>query len=351
MAKIKCTNCGTKFNGSFCPNCATPAPEGKKKKGGFGKVLLIILAVIIVLIVIGSLSGGSDVKKPENVASTNVDTKKDNAKAGDAVAEEKEEPAEAEEKASTASKDISVSEQEIYNENDVVVTVKGMENGILGTELSCVIENNSSSNILVTTRDLNVNGYMFESSGLYADVAAGKKSNESITLYSSEMQQQGVDTIANIEFKIHLSDSETWNDIASSEVISIDTSVAGSYSQTVDDSGDVVYDKDGIRVICKGLKKDSIWDGVVLFYMENGTGRDVSIYTENVSVNGFMEDASCWADILAGKRCVDAIYLWDLDDLELESMDDVENIEFNIKVVDKDNWDIIDTSDPITLNF
>lgn len=37
MAKIKCENCGAKYNGNFCPICSTPAPEQpqKKKKNGF----------------------------------------------------------------------------------------------------------------------------------------------------------------------------------------------------------------------------------------------------------------------------------------------------------------------------
>ena len=41
----------------------------------------------------------------------------------------------------------------------------------------------------------------------------------------------------------------------------------------------------------------------------------------------------------------------DLSDLELESIDDVKNIEFNLRIINSETWDEIVTTDVITLNF
>jgi hypothetical protein len=41
----------------------------------------------------------------------------------------------------------------------------------------------------------------------------------------------------------------------------------------------------------------------------------------------------------------------DLSDLELESIEDIENIEFNLRVVDEETWDDIAITDVLTLNF
>ena len=45
------------------------------------------------------------------------------------------------------------------------------------------------------------------------------------------------------------------------------------------------------------------------------------------------------------------MYFFDLSDLELESVDDIENVEFSLRVVDANTWDEIDTSDVISLDF
>ena len=41
----------------------------------------------------------------------------------------------------------------------------------------------------------------------------------------------------------------------------------------------------------------------------------------------------------------------DLSDLEIESIDQIENIEFNLRVVDANTWEDIVTTDVLTLNF
>ena len=45
------------------------------------------------------------------------------------------------------------------------------------------------------------------------------------------------------------------------------------------------------------------------------------------------------------------MYFFDMSDLELESVDDIENIEFSLRIIDADTWDDIDTSGIISLDF
>ena len=128
------------------------------------------------------------------------------------------------------------------------------------------------------------------------------------------------------------------------------TSAAG-YVQPVDDAGDVVYNDKGYKVVCKGLKQDIIWDGTVVFYMENTSGKNVSIYAENVSVNGFMQDVSLWSDLRPNTKVIDGMSMIDLSDLEITNIDEIKSIEFNLRIVDAATWEDIVTTDAITLNF
>lgn len=189
---------------------------------------------------------------------------------------------------------------------------------------------------------------MLSTSGLYSDVAAEKKDNAEINLMSSELRESGISTIGEIAFDLNISSSDTYNTIDTTDLITIHTSASGTFTQEVDDSGDEVYSANNLRVVCKGLKKDSIWDGTVVFYLENNSGKAVSIYAENVSVNGYMVDVGMYSDLRPNTRMVDGMYLLNT---ELDSIDDIHDIEFNLRMFDSDTYQDIATSDVIRLEF
>ena len=340
MAKIKCPNCGAKYNGNFCPTCSTPAPEQPQKKKKKW-VLPVVIALVIIIVVACAGGGGDETKQPSNVQGdpgTNSTTDNNTGN-------------ENQNNVSNTSVDITLAETEVYNKDGVVVTATKIEDDLFGPTVTFSISNDSSKNIVVTTRSLSVNGYMMEASALYSDVAAGKKANETMILMASELDQAGIDTVADIEFYINISDSETYLDIDSSDLIKLSTSASGSFEQAVNDSGDVVYDNNGVRVVCQGLKQDLIWDGTVVFFMENTGTQPVTVYAENVSVNGYMVDVSLYSDLRPATRSISGMYILDLTDLEIESIDGIESIEFTLRIINSDNWNEIDTTNPIVLDF
>lgn len=320
MAKIKCSQCGTKYKGNFCPNCSAPAPEGKQRKKK-NKILIPVL-VLAVLVFLFSGNGGD---------------------------EEVVQPSEAKE-ASAQSRKITVAETVIYEDHGITVTVGGWEDGLFGPEIPVTVINDSDQNVVVSTRYLSVNQFMMDTSSLYSDVAAGKKSMDNLTLMSSELSEAGIDTVAEIEFRLAVYDSDSYEDIDVSDLITVTTTAAEGFTQEVDDSGDVIYDKDDVRVICKGLKDDTFWDGCLVFLVENQTNELITVYGEDVSVNGFMVDESFWAELRPGTRKMDAMYILNLENLGLESIDQIDNIEFAIRIVDE-KWHDIDKTDPVVLNF
>lgn len=303
------------------------------------KVLAVVLASICVLTV--TACGSDEVKQASGV---DADVSVTESEGDETVTEEDSESS------STASS-VTLEETELYNADGITVTATGYSGGIFDAEVSLTITNETDTNILITADNLVVNGYSLSSSGIYAEVAAGKSSNDSMYLYESELSACGIDTVATIELSIVVSDSDTWETITTGDRITLNTSAADGFTQAVDDSGDVIYDSNDIRVICKGLKEDSVWDGELVIYAENNSDRPISIYSENVSVNGYMEDESFWIDLYQGTKAVGGMYLLDLEDLALESVDDVEEIEFNLVIVDEETWDTIDTTDAITLYF
>ena len=343
MGKNKCPQCGTVYDGNFCPSCGEQAQNGGRKKKR--KWLLPVIIAAAAVLLIAGIGGNKEDAQPAG-AQDNSSVRSSPA----GTTEQTPETTGAKTDSASASGKITIEETELYNANGVVVTATKYQKGVFGPEISFTITNETDRNITVSSRNLSVNGYMLSGSGLYSDVAAGKKAIDSMTLMSSELSAAGIETVAQIEFTLAIYDSDTFEDIDDSDLLSLTTSAAEGFTQPVDDSGDVLYDANGIRVICKGLKDDTVWDGCIVFFIENSNDKAVSVYSDNVSINGFMVDDSLWCDLRANTRCIDAMYLLSLDDIGVESMDDVENVEFILRIIDE-KWNDIAVSDVITLNF
>lgn len=302
------------------------------------KVLAMILAAVVFSTMLAGC--GSESKTPSDV-------KPDS---GVAATEETETVSE-EETITAGSSEVTLDEKEIYNNNGIIVTARGIDSGLMGTNVSLNIQNTTDQDVLITAKDISVNDYVMSQAGLYVEVAAGKAANDNICLYASELEECGIDTIAEIEFFLVVSDNETWEEIDTSQLVTLTTSAGADFVQTVDDTGDVMYDSNGVRVICKGLKDDLVWSGSVVFYMENNTDRALSVYAENVSVNGYMEDVSLWSDMQPGKRAVQGMSILDLSDLGIENIDEIHEIEFSLRIVDADTWEDVASTDMMTLHF
>ena len=301
------------------------------------KMSRILLALLLVFVMVFATACGGDgeIKQPANVNGDSSGETNGTGTNNDSGSSDEE---------------VTIAETVLYEADGIKVTAKSLADGLLGTEVKLLIENDSSKNILITSSSVSANGYMMPTAALYAEVAAGKKANEALTLMSSELDQCGIETLAEMQFYLQIQDPETWETIKTTDLITLATSATG-YTQPVDDSGDVLYNENGYKIVCKGLKQDIIWDGTVVFYMENNSNKAVSIYAENVSVNGFMQEVGLWSDLRPSTKMIDGMSMIDLSDLEITNIDEIKTIEFNLRIVDAETWEDIVTTDAMTLNF
>lgn len=251
---------------------------------------------------------------------------------------------------STTAETATIGEQVLYDAGGITVTATGLEDGLFGTELTLLIENNSSQNITVQAENANVNGYMV-STLMSADVAAGKKANDSLTFETSGLKEAGIETIATIEFRLNIFDSDTWDDIVLTDPVTINTSAADTYTQTYDDSGTSLYENGGIRIIGKGLSTDdSFWGPGVILYIENNTEQDITVQVRDVSVNGFMVESSMSEHVVAGKKALSDVQFFS-SDLEDNGITDITDVEFSFIIFDSDTYETLYESDAISISF
>jgi len=183
------------------------------------------------------------------------------------------------------------------------------------------------------------------------DVVNGKKANDSLTFMESDFEACGIDMIADMEVAFHIFDMSEWETYLDTEAIQIKTSISDTYEYTYDDSGDLAYDGNGVKIVVKGLAEDdSIFGPSIVVYIENNGDKDVTVQTRDVSINGFMVDAMFSCDVVAGKRAVDTITFMesDLDENEVAAIEDV---ELSFHVFDFEKWDTIVDTEVVTITF
>ena len=94
------------------------------------------------------------------------------------------------------------------------------EGSFLGPNLKLFIENLSQQGITVQARDVSVNGFMVDTS-LSAEVLPNKRANTELTLIESDLEENGIAAVNEIELSFHIFESESWNDIIDTEKITI----------------------------------------------------------------------------------------------------------------------------------
>ncbi len=108
---------------------------------------------------------------------------------------------------------------ELYNEDGIRIIGKTVdENSFWGTAILLYIENMSGRNVGINVDDMSINGFMltpFFSTTVYD----GKKCVDDITIMSSDLENNGITSIDEVELKFHIYDSDSYETIADSDPI------------------------------------------------------------------------------------------------------------------------------------
>lgn len=321
-----CKHCGKEIasDATFCSHCgkplnqtqAQPQPQvivqnqvvnntAKPKKPIYKRIWFWILAVIVAMMFVPS----------ENTEQS-----------GSLPSAEVQAPTEA---------PVTIEESVIFEEGGIRITVKGIEDGFTGKLINVLVENDTSDNLAVSCSDFVVNGISMNGY-MYINVAAGKKTNDTISFSNSSLKTAGVDKIATIStIDAYVSDTDTYKKVRNID-FEISTSVAATYVQAIDDSGDILYENKGVTIVDKGIH-DSFTGGTVVVLVKNDTDGDIIVQADNVSVNGCTVSTLHSSTVRAGTACFSEISLFgsDLEENEIES---IEEVTFELKILEPNTF-------------
>ena len=188
----------------------------------------------------------------------------------------------------------------------------------------------------VIINDVTMSAYM------YIDVAAGKKANGTLEIYTDSLKAAGIEEIATINVAdAYIFDTDSYETIVEIPFYVV-TSLGEGYIQAIDDSGDTLLEEKGIVVKSKVIS-DEFYGKTVLLYVKNESEKDITIEGTNISVNGFMIDAWLYDTVYAG-----TVRFCELDlfasSLEENGIEEVEDVTFTINIIDPKSYNTIANS-------
>ena len=317
------------------------APERPAKKPIFKKWWFWVLLVVVLAVIVGAVSGGKkapDDGKKEIVTDENGETVSvsGNAEEGRTDEGNTEKPA----------GKTTVEEQVLWNTDELTLTLKSYESdSIWGDSLKILVENKSDKTMHVGCDALIVNDYMILDL-FSAEVAPEKKANETLSLSSSELKAAGIDNVGKIELYFYSYADGNFTDRIKSDCVTVKTSKFDEMDVTPNDAGTELYNADGVRIVGKYVDDKSFWGAAVLLYIENTSGKNVTVTADELSVNGFMITEYFVSTVYDGKRAIDDMTL-SATDLKENGIDSIEEIELKFVIREEGDYLHSVTTDPI----
>lgn len=314
----------------------------------------LLTMLLLASLAIGIAACGIEVQEEAGNPKEMSNAQGGNEKENQTEIKETKEPAESPTKAPTESPkaETTIEQQVVFEQDGIIITATGIDlkGSFMGPEIKFLIENKSEKKLTVQARNVSVNGYMVDTS-MSVEVSPGKKANDSLTIIKSSIKECGIEDIAYADFSFHIFNSDSWSDSIDTEMIHVETSCANSYTQSYDDSGEVICESNGIKIISRGISEDtSIMGPSLALYIENNSEDAITIQARNVSINGFMVQTVFSCEVMPGKKAIDAVTFMksDIEENQIKSIDEV---EISFHVFKTNGWDTIQDTDPVTIKF
>lgn len=292
------------------------------------KKLLIILMTLMLLVSLCAC-GAEDSAAP---ASTATESSKEEIVQTESIVETTE-----------AATEPTLFEEITVVDNDAcLVKITGIEpDDFWGYALKVYLENKSADKTFmysVTTASINdvMADPMFAT-----EVAPGKKSNETISFMTEDLESYGIGDFTDISLNFRVYDSEDWMAdpvaVANAHVYPYGEEKAMSYIREVETTDTVLVDNDAVTVLVTGYDPENMWGYTVNLFIVNKTDTTIMVSVDEASVNGFMLDPF-YADSVDAGKCAFSTMSWFESDFEDNGITDVENIEFTLRAYNEDDW-------------
>ena len=294
--------------------------------------LIISIIILSVSILIGCAQESENAATAEEteVMTTEADVvelDETEVTATDAV--ELEETTEAVEQA-----DIFIEEQILIEENNVKMVATSIEMTADGDGyLNLQMENNTDQELTFIVDSPFVNE-CYVGGSYYETVKAGEsKTGSFMFLWNDFYELYGAGDPAEIEVFVAVNTPDGSESIGSRRVVTIQTNKITEFSSSYDDSGEILYDGNGIKIVNKGINVDNT---SAIICVENQSYGSLYIQAEDIVINGNEVSPAFLCANAVGQKQIGLIYFKDANWNDIEIGTAVDG-EMTLQIYSKEN--------------
>lgn len=230
----------------------------------------------------------------------------------------------------------------IYIGGGITVTADSMDWHYESPALSLTVTNESDRDLIVMVEKAVVNDYGIQS-GFYTEVEEDAVVQDYLSFDLQELEQANIETIARIDLRLRICDRKTYEDIAYIDRVRLETDAVSDYAQSFDLSGRELYTDGSVSVIYRDTTLSDYGDGEVELLLENLSGSDAMVTITDIQLNGQPVSGYLGNTLLPETYAIDSIYLYDLEDLKLQSVDQIDSITVSMQLDYMEGWNILQT--------
>ena len=220
----------------------------------------------------------------------------------------------------------------LYDENDVRILTDWQNGRAYSEPVKIYVENLSDRDLAVYTDPLYINGFLMESSSCYCEAEAGETASGELWIDSDDLEKNGIETIEELLFRLAVIDLETYDDLGGDDFVRFSCAVPDGFVQAVDDSGQVLYEQDGFRVIFRGIQGDACESAYLTFFVENESGQKADFFISESYVNDQAAEVYQWGEFLPGTRGVVSSGLYNLPKIGIDAVEEIESFELVMEI-------------------
>lgn len=279
------------------------------------------------------------------------------------------------------SKEATIEETVLYDENDVKITATGLNYGNYSADLEVSIENNSDKKLSFVSESVGcalnaINGFMVSDGYVNCDVESKGSASEEMSFDYSTLMLYGINEIADIQVGFSITD-EDFNSIYTGP-LQIKTGAADGYDYAASSeqyhkaitnkillqnydlkvpyfADDELYSSNGISLISEAFAINSSDERSLLLEVKNETDKTVYVKTSHIKANDIEIYDSTWSydTITAGNTTVVNIGLDDIldkDEWAEKGIDSIESVSMTIGAENADGM-LITEEKEITISL
>lgn len=110
----------------------------------------------------------------------------------------------------------------LVDQDGIKIVYRGLETGgLMGPSMLLYLENNTDQSVTVQQRNMSLNGFMID--GIFScEVEAGKKAVDDISIFDSDLEENGITELENGELSFHIFATDGWNTIFDTDMIAVE---------------------------------------------------------------------------------------------------------------------------------